>query len=431
MIGRDTPQPIRHASDMRIAMIAYAFYALDARVKRAAEALVESGHQVDIFAVSHDGTRGSNDGGPLRIRLLRMQRKQTRLARYVFEYGAFFSWAFALVSLLHARRRYNVVYVHNMPNFLVFTGLFPKIDGAKIVLDVHDPAAELLAAIRGHDLPPWVQRMANVEERISISFSDTLITVNEAMRRRLSAISSRPVSVVMNLPDTQRFVPLEARRGRGPLKWIVYSGSIAHRNGLDLVMRAVPLLADEFPSLRFRVIGEGPALESVVRLAEDLGISDRVEFRGFVAHDQLPSLLSDAIAGISPQRGGVFGSLVFSMKVAEYVALGLPVICSGIATMRDYFSDDELWFFEPGNAEDLARAIRAFLANPAVAEERAAKSRLKLDKLDWLAQKESLVETVEALAGIRELHSSRKARAHRPLDGKIRRMQVRAQETRR
>ena len=404
---------------MRIAMIAYTLYAFDPRVKRAAEALAERDHQVDVFAISHDGTRTSGDGGPLRIRLLRMQKKQTGPGRYAFEYGAFFSWAFALTSLLHARRRYNVVYVHNMPNFLVFAGLFPKISGAKIVLDVHDPAAELLADIRGRDLPPRIQRIANAEERISISFSDALITVNESMRRRLSAISSRPVSVVMNLPDPRRFGPLEASGDSGDAEWIVYSGSIAHRNGVDLAVRAVALLTDEFPSLRLRVVGDGPALESVVQLAEDLGVTDRVEFWGFVPSDQVPALLGGAAAGVSTQRGGVFGSLVFSMKVAEYVALGLPVICSGIATMRHYFSDDELQFFEPEDAVDLARAIRALLTDPAGAEERAARSRKKLDELDWPTQRETLVETVEGLAGSPKPRWRSKA-----LAGQIRRMQV-------
>ena len=135
----------------------------------------------------------------------------------------------------------------------------------------------------------------------------------------------------------------------------------------------IVLLAGEFPSLRLKLIGEGPALESVMQLAEDLGIANRVEYRGLAPYDQIPALLSGAAAGISTQRGGVFGSLVFSMKVAEYVALGLPVICSGIATMRHYFSDDELLFFEPDNAEDLAGAIRTLLTNPAAAEERAAR----------------------------------------------------------
>ncbi|MGH3251293.1 MAG: glycosyltransferase family 4 protein [Trebonia sp.] len=378
-------------------MIAFTLYSFDPRVKRAAEALNESGHQVEVFTLACDGLRTNSDDGPFRIYSLRLKKKQTGPVRYAFEYGAFFLWAFAFVSLLHVRRKYDVVYVHNMPNFLVFAGLAPKIGGARIVLDVHDPAAELLAAIRGRDLPPWVKRLANVEERISIFFSDAIITVNESMRRRLSAMSSRPVSVVMNLPDPGRFVPRESLCDNGSFEWIVYSGSIAHRNGVDLVMRAVPLLADDFPSLRFRIIGEGPALEPAMRLAEELEVADRVEFRGLVANGQIPSLLSDATAGVSPQRGGVFGSLVFSMKVAEYIALGLPVICSGTDTMRHYFSDDELLFFEPENAKDLARAIRALLTDPAAAERRAARSRIKLDEFDWPAQKRTLVETVEAL----------------------------------
>jgi glycosyltransferase involved in cell wall biosynthesis len=383
---------------VRIAMIASTLYAFDPRVKRAAEALADNGHQVDVFAISHDGTRPSADGRPLRIHLLRMRRRQAGLARYALEYGAFFSWAFVRVSLRHLKRKYHVVYVHNMPNFLVFAGLVPKIGGAGIVLDLHDPAAELLADIRGRGLPPWIQRMANAEERISMSFSDALITVNESMRRRVSAMSSRPVSVVMNIPDLRRFGPVGASCDGDGFEWIVYGGTVAHRNGLDLVVRAVSLLSDEFPLLRFRVIGEGPALESVARLARDLGVADRVEFRGLVPSSQVPAMLSDATAGISPQRGGVFGSLVFSMKVAEYVALGLPVICSGTATMRHYFSGDELLFFEPENAEDLARAIRIHLTDLAAARERAARSRVKLNKLDWPAQEETLVATVEALA---------------------------------
>jgi glycosyltransferase involved in cell wall biosynthesis len=392
---------------VRIAMIAYTLYEVDGRVKRAAEALAEVGHQVDLFTVSGEGTSAGSDHGLIRVRLLHMQKKQTGVARYAFEYGLFFSWALVRVSLLHARRGYDIIYVHNMPNFLVFAGLIPKLGGARIVLDVHDPAAELLATIRGRDLPPWIRRLAQAEERISISFSDALITVNEPMRRRLAAISPRPVAVVMNLPDPGLFARTAAPRQKEGQDWIAYSGTIAHRNGLDLVVRALYLLRDEFPALRFRVIGDGPGLDPVARLAGDLGIADRVEFLGFVPYDQVPFLLSGAAGGISPAREGAFGSLVFSMKVAEYVALGLPVICSGIATMRYYFSDDELLFFEPENAEDLARAIRDLLTDPAAAEERAARSRIKLDKLDWPAQKETLVETIEALTSSANPHSRR------------------------
>jgi glycosyltransferase involved in cell wall biosynthesis len=383
-------------------MVAYTLYAFDPRVRRAARALTDNGHQVDVFAVSDGATiEDKYSNGLLRVRLIRMRKQQTGMVSHVFEYGFFFAWAFALVSFLHIRRRYDVVYVHNMPNFLVFTGLLPKLGGAKIVLDVHDPAAELIADMRGRDLGPWTRRLVDAEERVSVSFSDALITVNETMRRRLSAVSGRPVAVVMNLPDHRRDEPVPASHGQEDGDWIVYFGSIAHRNGLDLVVRALSMLADEFPSLRLRIIGEGPALAPVMQLAADLGVADRIELVGLVSSDQIPSLAAGAAAGISPQRGGPFGSLVFSMKVPDYVALGLPVVCSGIATMRYYFSDDELFFFEPDNAADLARAIRDLLADPAAAAEQAARARTKLDKLDWTTQKETLVATVEALATTR------------------------------
>ena len=389
---------------MRVAMIGYTVYELDARVKRAADALVESGHQVDLFVSDHAGSRASNSE-LLTIHRLQMKKRRSAAMRYAYEYGFFGAWAFVLVSLLHARRRYDVVYVHNMPNFLVFAGCLPKLGGAKIVLDVHDPAPELLASIRGRDLQRWLRSLATAEERVSTSFSDALITVNESMRRRISAMSGRPVTVVMNLPDPAVFGAREEPRQREGTDFLVYSGAIAYRNGLDLVIEALSLLGDEFPALRLRIIGDGPARESLVRMAEDLGVADRVDFLDCVPNHDIPGLVSGAAAGVSAQREDTFGSLVFSMKVAEYVSLGLPVVCSGIATMRHYFDDDELMFFEPASARDLARAVREVLTNPAEAEERAARSRTKLRKLDWPAQKETLVATVEALARDKRLRA--------------------------
>lgn len=389
---------------MRIAMIGYTFYELDARVKRAADALVESGHHVDLFVADHAGLRAPNNA-LLTIHRLRMRKQRSAVMRYAYEYTFFCAWAFVLVSFFHARRRYDVVYVHNMPNFLVFAGCLPKIGGAKIVLDVHDPATELLSSIRGRDLPGWMRSLATAEERVSTSFSDALITVNESMRRRISAMSGRPVTVVMNLPDPAVFGAREEPRPREGQDFLVYSGGITHRNGPDLIIEALSLLEDEFPALRLRIIGNGPALESLVRMAGDLGVADRVDFLDWVPNHEIPGLVSGAAAGVSAHREDVFGSLVFSMKVAEYAALGLPVVCSGITTMRHYFDDDELMFFEPGSARDLARAIRDLLTDPAAAEERAARSRMKLRKLDWPAQKETLVGTVEALANGKRLRS--------------------------
>jgi glycosyltransferase involved in cell wall biosynthesis len=380
---------------VRIAMIAYTPYETDPRVKRAVTALVERGHSIDIFAAASDGIKPESDSEHLRIYRLRMRKRRTAVTRYAFEYSGFFAWAFILVTIFHVRRRYHVVYVHNLPNFLVFAGLIPKMTGAKVILDVHDPAAELLACIRGRELPWWLRYLTNAEERISLSFAAEIITVNESMRRRLSLITRLPVAVVMNVPDLAVFCRPETSSHTGGTQRLVYSGTIAHRFGLDLVVRALSMLATEFPLLRLQIVGEGPAVDSLLQLAEAEGVADRVDYVGFVPNHEIPAVVDGAVGGISAQREDVFGSLVFSMKVAEYVALGLPVVCARTTTMRYYFDDDEILFFEPEDTEDLVQAIRKLLSDPAAAAERAAKCGIKLDKLSWSAQKETLAEVVE------------------------------------
>ena len=67
--------------------------------------------------------------------------------RYLFEYGMFFCQAAMKVSVLHCRRRYRFVQVNTMPDFLVFAATIPKLLGAKVVLDLHEPAPELFSTL--------------------------------------------------------------------------------------------------------------------------------------------------------------------------------------------------------------------------------------------------------------------------------------------
>lgn len=385
---------------MRVAMVACSYYETDARIRGAAEALIHRGHRVDFLCLVDPGSRVARRAGLLRFYRLPVSRERGKGARYAFKYGIFFLWTLGLLSWLGVRRRYGVVYVHNMPNFLVFAAVVPKITGARILLDVHDPAPELLAAIRGGRLPARLWRLVRAEERVSLGFADALMTVNESMRHRLVAVAPRsvPITVVMNLPDPDTFgsgdgVSQDARDQR-----LVYSGTLSHRHGIDLALVAVAMLAEDYPDLRLRVIGEGSEAAVLVAMASDLGIAQRVEFTGFVRVDEVPALVRGSIAGLSPHRADDFGSLVFSMKVPEYVSLGLPVICAGTGTMRHYFSDEELLFFEPGDATDLARAIRELLDDPASGEHRAERSRHRLKQLDWAAQRDTLVHAIESLA---------------------------------
>ena len=78
-----------------------------------------------------------------------------------------------------------------------------------------------------------------------------------------------------------------------------------------------------------------------------------------------------------------------SSKLFEYVVLGVPVVCSDLPTLKEHFADDELMFFEAGNAEALAGALRSVSLDGAAAAGRAAEA-LKRYRRDyaWTAQSE-------------------------------------------
>jgi len=72
---------------------------------------------------------------------------------YVFQYGAFLVASFVFLSL-RSVRGYRLIHVHNMPDVLLFSALVPRLLGAKILLDLHDPTPEVFRVIYGLNEKP-------------------------------------------------------------------------------------------------------------------------------------------------------------------------------------------------------------------------------------------------------------------------------------
>ncbi|MGH3630670.1 MAG: glycosyltransferase, partial [Sciscionella sp.] len=97
-----------------------------------------------------------------------------------------------------------------------------------------------------------------------------------------------------------------------------------------------------------------------------------------------------------------FTELLLPVKLLEYVHMGLPVVCSRLPAICEYFSERELWLFEPGDPDDLARALRAVLADPGAAARRAARASARLRSISWEHQRARYLRLVDELTGARE-----------------------------
>src|SRR5262245_56893868 len=146
---RSEPSPVAVLSSgpglrgKRVAMVSFSSYPADPRPRRAAEALLQEGMTVDFICLGDEKELGREDAGGVDVGRLPIEHRRGGKSSYAYQYSQFIlacTWILAVRSLKH---RYDLVYVNNMPDVLVFCSLMPKLLGAKVILDQHDPMPEL------------------------------------------------------------------------------------------------------------------------------------------------------------------------------------------------------------------------------------------------------------------------------------------------
>src|SRR5271165_5411138 len=232
----------------RVVAVVYSSYPSDPRPRRAAEALVKEGASVEVICLKEseeEPTHESFNG----VDITRVPIKHRRGGKlsYLVQYGSFILLSGLILAGRAWKRRYDLVHIHNMPDILVFSALVPKILGAKVILDLHDPMPELMMSIYELRGDSYVVRFLKTLEKWSLRFADAGLAVNEACRKIFSARSCprEKITVVMNSPDEGIFQfrepsrqPSSARDTSKPFV-IMYHGSIVERHGLDLAVMAL------------------------------------------------------------------------------------------------------------------------------------------------------------------------------------------------
>lgn len=136
-----------------VGVVLFSNYLSDPRPRRAAEILARHGANVEVICLqANEEEPGHEMVNDVKIHRVPLKRQRGGKASYIYQYAAFTFAALFLLATRSFRRRYHLVHVHNMPDVLVFSALVPKILGAKVILDLHDPMPELMLTI--FKLPP-------------------------------------------------------------------------------------------------------------------------------------------------------------------------------------------------------------------------------------------------------------------------------------
>jgi glycosyltransferase involved in cell wall biosynthesis len=355
-------------------MIVFAPYPLgETRVQREAEALLRDGYEVDVICIRLPGELAVDEYKGVKIyrekhRFPIPLSKKSAIGEKFLKYLYFFLSAFFRVTQLHFRKHYSTIQVHNLPDFLVFCALVPKLLGVPILLDLHDLMPEFYAG-RFKQSSTFAARMIRWQERLACKFANHVITVSEHWRQALiqRGVPASKCSVIMNVADDQIFRPPNgSHRLAQPQDGfrLIYHGSIHKRYGLDLAVQAIDRIRHEIPEIHLSLIGKGEFLPSLQELIEKLQLQAYITIDPLRLAEELPDIICSCDLGVVPYRADAFTDGLLPTKLMEYAALGLPAVAARTTAIQAYFSDANTEFFEPGDVDDLSRCIIDLYHNP-------------------------------------------------------------------
>lgn len=383
----------------RACLVRHRHYPYDARMDNQIQALIAAGFQVDVLCMRRPDEPSVTRDGRLHIRRLpSLQRKRAGKLRYVAEYGTFFLLCFIYLGVLQARRSYQVVHVHTLPDFLVFSALIPKLLGSKVVLDLRECTPEMYQVMYGVAQDSLFRRGLIAIEQASIRFADTTVTCTEQMRDRLIERGADPqrVHVVLNTPNEHIFrdpnLP-DPDAPRPATFRIVTHGTITQRYGHEVLVKAMRLVTNQAPEARLEIMGQGPDLDRLKALVQSLGLERCINFTGFLPLEEMLSRLRQAHCGVVSIIRTAESDLVHTYKMQEYIALGLPAVVTRTTAVEAVYDSSSLLFFESGDAVGLAQALLSLRDDPAL-RWRLASNALRRYRLHGAAEQQARYRVV-------------------------------------
>jgi glycosyltransferase involved in cell wall biosynthesis len=386
-------------SGRRVCMLVYSFYESDNRVMRYARALVERGDELDVIALS------SGDDQPQfevldKVNVYRIQRRDRNEKgkfSYLYRLVKFCVKSSLCLSRLQLKRKYDLVHVHNVPDFLVFSALLPKLSGARIILDIHDILPEFFANKFRRSEDSLYVSLLKLIESVSAAFADHVIISNHLWRDKITlrSVPADKCSVFINHVDTSVFNCARTRRD-GPFI-MLYHGGLQRHQGLDIAINALARIHGQVPQARLHIYGGGNVKPDLEALVAKLGLQDKVLFFEAMPMRRIAEVVANADLGVVPKRADSFGNEAFSTKIMEYIAEGVPAIVSKTKVDQYYFNDSIVRFFESGNEADLAAAMLELINNPELRAKLAASAGGFVAKNSWDVKKHEYLRLVDSL----------------------------------
>lgn len=387
---------------MRIAILVDHFPSLsETFILQQITGLIKRGHHVDIYANS----RGSTDklhpqvrefdllerayfAAPPRNKLKRLVAVLTTISncpnvpiqRWLgsmnpFRYGRY---------ALSLRLFYDVARFAGKPPYdIIHCQLEPMGLQGMLFRNMGFLHGRLVTSWRGHDFPVYVHRFSQCTYPNLYAQGDRFLPVSDSLRRELldAGCSDAKIHVLRSGINLNDF-PFTLRTPDAQGDIVLLSiGRLVENKGLEYGIRAVAKLVPRYPGIRYRIVGDGPLMDSLQSLVKTLGLEQHVVLTGWQLHEQVRRELQQASILVTPSFTADDAAKEGIPNVLkEAMAMGVPVIGSDHSGIPELITDGENGFLVPEkDADAIAAKIDHLLVHPEIWEdlERAARAHIE------------------------------------------------------
>jgi len=270
------------------------------------------------------------------------------------------------VLSLYFRIKPDFVHAHDLP-MVPLAIMLKKLFGVKIVFDVHESYPEALLFFKKKGIINFLfknPKLAKILENYSLKKADKIIVVVREHKDKLitRGIREEKIYVVSNTVDIESYdmkesnyvVPSEITENFS----FTYSGKVSPDRALDVPIKALKYIKEKIPDAKFVIVGEGPNVNDLKRLAVDLNERDNVVFMKWPGHENIPEILKASSVCIIPQPSNEFINSGVPNKLFEYMYMERTVLVSDAKPMSRIVRETNCGLvFKSNDYKDFAEKI--------------------------------------------------------------------------
>ena len=240
------------------------------------------------------------------------------------------------------------------------------------------------------------------QELATLALSDAVVCPSDVTRAFLASmgVPRSRITVVPNGVNTREFAPTPLPPAAGRVPTILYIGTLADWQGLEVLLDALPAVLATQP-VRVRIVGRGRSRQHKLldKQVRKLGLEAHVSVEEAVPHHEVPALIAAADVCVAPlalnDRNVTQGCC--PIKVLEYMAAGRPLVAANLPVVRELAREDvDALLFAPGDPDDLARQLVRVLADRTLAERLASAAAERAQaQFTWHRSQKRLLKVYE------------------------------------